>query len=209
MKYTQLLLFCRLLFAFLFVISGAFAQQEPEPSDDQYLQEIDKGVEMMSRGEFAKADAQFRSVLTQVEIVPADLCFYFGKNSYHLEKYKQSIDWLNKYIELKGTSGQFFDQAVEYLDLAKADFEAARNKKSKQEKTTAVSKSDTSGKEIIDCAKHPFVTCPICKGTGVIVQQGTLGSSVYKTCPYSDEHGRMTCEDYKLYAKGKLLTQEK
>ena len=76
--------------------------------ENEHLRTMDQGVELMSQGKFAKADTYFLRVLEQVNTVPADLCFYFGKNSYHLQKYKQSIDWLNKYMELKGTTGRFF-----------------------------------------------------------------------------------------------------
>lgn len=206
MKYTRLFLFCWFFSTSLLVGPYVFCQEVYGDSDGQYLKEMDEGIEMMNKGEFINADAQFKAVLAVVEIVPADLCFYFGKNSYHLGKYKQSIDWLNKYIELDGTAGPFFDQAVEYLELAKADYQAERNKKIKQKKAVAESKSDASEKEIIDCKKHPYVTCPVCKGTGVLVEPGRLGSSIYKNCPYSDEHGRMTCEDYKLYVRGKLYS---
>ena len=178
--------------------------QEPEELVDQELNELlqvmDQGAELMNQGKFAKADTYFLRVLGDVRVVPADLCFYFGKNSYHLHKYKQSIDWLNKYLELKGTKGRFFDQAVEYLELAKADYETQRT-----EKPPVVTENKVKPKpSTIDCAENPYVRCPVCEGEGVIVGPGKLGSLVYKTCPYSDESGRMTCEDYQQYLRGEL-----
>ena len=185
-------------------ISGVSWAQEQENIVDRNLTEqlkvMDQGVELMNQGKFAKADTYFLRVLETVEVVPADLCFYFGKNSYHLEKYKQSIDWLNKYMELKGTRGRFFDQAVEYLELAKADYAS--------ESTVdqpAVTEYKPKPKPFsLDCTKTPFVRCPVCQGEGVIVESGKLGSSVYKTCPYSDDSGRMTCTDYQKYLRGEL-----
>lgn len=175
------------------------------PRDGNFEREINEGVSLMNKGAFKEADAEFRAVLASVKTVPADLCFYFGKNSYHLKKYRQSIDWLTKYIELKGSYGKFYDQATEYVELARADFKVASadtaTGKSANTNTNAASKKEAE----LDCAVHPYVTCPVCHGDGVIIQRGQLGASIYKTCPYSDEYGRMTCEDYKLYVKGQLI----
>lgn len=168
----------------------------------EVTKQIDDGVALMERGEFARADFYYRQALETVKRVPADLCFYFGKNSYHLHKYKQSIDWLGKYLEIKGTSGRFFDQATEYLKLAEADYlaqlEEAPEGNQPQEARPAAQE------EALNCEEHPYVVCPVCNGSGVIVSSGKLGASVYKTCPYSDESGRMRCADYLLYVKGQL-----
>ena len=183
--------------------SACWAQEPENLVDDGFnesLQVMDQGVELMNQGKFARADTYFLRVLGSVKVVPADLCFYFGKNSYHLRKYKQSIDWLNKYMELKGTKGRFFDQAVEYLDLAKTDYAAQAT-----EEPSAVTENQPKARpRTIDCTDTPYVRCPVCQGEGVIVEPGTLGSRVYKTCPYSDESGRMTCQDYQKYLRGEL-----
>lgn len=184
--------------------SGAVLAQTNGPSREKmFEQEIEEAVSLMNQGAFQEADAAFRAVLTSVETVPADLCFYFGKNSYHLKKYRQSIDWLTKYIELKGSYGTYYDQATEYVELARADFKAASAQTAgKPRKEPA---KDSKKSATINCDKHPYVTCPVCEGEGVIIQRGALGASIYKTCPYSDEYGRMTCEDYLLYVKGQLI----
>lgn len=201
MNYTGLSFLYSLAIVFILCTSPVFSQKAPDDQEPRYAIEIDEGVKLMNQGQFMPADLQFKDVLSKVSVVPADLCFYFGKNSYHLKKYKQSIDWLNKYVELKGTSGRFFDQATEYLDMARTDLKAGQLSNRGE---TASEAANIKKKEELDCEEHPFVTCPVCKGSGVIVQQGRLGSSIYQTCPYSDEHGRMSCEDYKLYVKGKL-----
>lgn len=182
-------------------LSALSAQELPVDIErTQQLRVMDQGVELMNQGKFTDADDFFLRVLESVEVVPADLCFYFGKNSYHLQKYKQSIDWLNKYMELKGTTGRFFDQAAEYLKLAKADHKALS-----EDSPPAITQRPRSAKPaVVDCGENPYVRCPVCQGEGVIVKPGKLGSLVYKTCPYSDESGRMTCPDYQKYLRGEL-----
>ena len=179
------------------------AQTEVIPdvhANAESLRDMDQGVELMNQGQFAKADTYFMRVLESVEVVPADLCFFFGKNSYHLNKYKQSIDWLNKYMELKGTRGRFFDQASEYLQLAKADYTNA----SKTSESIMTQRKARPKPQTIDCEQYPYVKCPVCNGDGVVIEPGRLGSLVYRSCPYSDESGRMKCEDYREYLQGNL-----
>lgn len=68
---------------------------------------LDSAIRLMEEGQYEQADAKFKAVLREIKSVPTDLTYHFGKNSFLLGKYKQSVDWLTKYIQLKGTSGQF------------------------------------------------------------------------------------------------------
>lgn len=190
----------------IFLGTIGLAQEYADPNQRALMLKMEEGVTLMNQGDYASADFYLQQVLEEIGIVPAELCFYFGKNSYHLEKYKQSINWLNKYIQLKGTQGQFFDQATEYLQLSETDFLAQ-----KKTKTTSSPKIEKAQPKIVDCDTTPFVLCPVCQGSGVIVERGTLGNNIYRTCPYSDEQGRMPCSNYKEYMKGKpvpLVTED-
>ncbi|MEQ9439306.1 MAG: hypothetical protein RIG62_09665 [Cyclobacteriaceae bacterium] len=194
------------LVLFIFFISLSIAGIGQEYSDPEYralMLKMEEGVALMNQGDYSSADFYLQQVLEEVSIVPADLCFYFGKNSYHLEKYKQSIDWLNKYIELKGTHGQFFDQATEYLKLSESDYLAQ-----KKTQVPTLNKKNRAQPQVVDCQTTPFVLCPVCQGNGVIVEQGSLGNAIYRTCPYSDEQGRMPCSNYKEYMRGNPVPLE-
>jgi hypothetical protein len=194
------------VFLLLVALGTAQAQEDELPAtvmNGEDLQEMDRGVELMNRGEFVQANRYFMRVLANVSVVPADLCFYFGKNSYHLQKYQQSQDWLTKYIELKGTTGQFFDQATEYLALARADLETTDSE------TPVITKAPAKPKPVaVDCQEVAYVRCPVCGGRGVIAKPGKLGTMMYQTCPYSDGSGRMTCSDYQKYLRGELSAPE-
>ena len=61
---------------------------------------MEEGVNLMEGGKYEEADRIFKRVLRNMEVLPAEISYYFGKNSYFLNQYKQSINWLNKYIEL-------------------------------------------------------------------------------------------------------------
>ncbi len=163
--------------------------------------ELDSGVVLMDHGDYARADKKFKYVLENSKSVPSDLTFYFGKNSYYLEFYKQSIDWLTKYIQLKGTNGQHSQEAV--LLLKRAETEYLKTKTQDSKKIGTILSTDFT----IDCGPSGKVTCPVCKGNHVIVKKSAFGNS-YKTCGYCNEHGILTCAEYNLLLRGELAPRE-
>ncbi|GAA0891165.1 hypothetical protein GCM10009122_08440 [Fulvivirga kasyanovii] len=158
---------------------------------------MDQGVELMEEEQYEEANLKFKEVLKSAKVVPTDLCFYFGKNSFYMGKYRQSIDWLNKYIELKGTKGQYYEECVEYLDKSNEAFLTVREEERKEAQNILTKSYD------IDCGPSGKVICPVCKGKGVIISRGAFGDT-YKACPYSDDHGYLTCEEYNQLLRGEL-----
>ncbi len=158
---------------------------------------IDEANALMDDGQYAEADQKYRFILENLKSVPSDLTFFFGKNSFHINKYQQSADWLNKYIQLKGTTGQYHDEAVQYLK--KAEAEIVKEKNAQIEKAGQV----LSRNYDIDCGPAGKVSCPVCKGDHVIIKKGAFGDE-YKTCPYCNDHGMLTCAEYNQLLRGEL-----
>ncbi|UII20428.1 hypothetical protein [Fulvivirga ligni] len=174
------------------------AQMDREQAERAALMRVmDEGVELMDNQQYEEANIKFKEVLSKARVVPSDLCFYFGKNSFFLERYRQSIDWLNKYIELKGTKGNFYEECSEYLEKAQQQFVGVKKEEQAEAQTILSSNYD------IDCGPSGKVICPVCQGKGVIITKGHFGDT-YKTCPYSDEHGYLTCEEYNKLLRGEL-----
>ena len=187
------------LFILIFLLGGfniqLFAQVESQQS---LLLEIEEGVKLMDAGEYIEADRKFKKALRNLEVLPAEIGFYFGKNSYFLDQYKQSINWLNKYIELKGTKGRYFEECVEYLNRAEMAYKMVS-----EENSTQVISELTKSNEF-DCKGHTHFKCPICLGEGVLLKPGKMNEVLYQTCPYCTGSGFITCEQYKLYLRGEL-----
>lgn len=160
-------------------------------------QQLDSGVYLMDTEQYLLADAKFKYVLQHVKSVPSDLTFYFGKNSYFLKQYKQSIDWLNKYLQLKGTNGRFSEEAASVLGKAEKELVSQKMKESKASEELLSRNFD------IDCGPSGKVLCPVCKGEHVVIKKGSFGSE-YKTCSYCNEHGILTCDEYNLLLRGEL-----
>ncbi|HEY8512636.1 MAG TPA: hypothetical protein VIL31_11825 [Cyclobacteriaceae bacterium] len=191
----------------LLTIANAQGQEEAR---QQYLREqamlkrmmldreLDSGVYYMDQGEYKKADAKFRYVLANIQGVPSDLAFHFGKNSYLLGQYAQSVDWLSKYIQLKGTTGQYSTEAVQWLKKAEEGVLRARAEEAKDRPQRVM-----SSEYDIDCGPTGKVICPVCYGDHVIIKKGAFGDQ-YQTCPYCNEHGILTCEEYNQLIRGAL-----
>lgn len=178
-------------------LAEEFRIQAEQRKRTETLRVLDSAIVSIDNGEYARADKQLVYVLNNIKSVPSDVTFYFGKNSFYIAKYKQSVDWLNKYIQLKGTTGQFYKEAIEILKSAEAALIKERVK-------TAVKAEEVlSSKYDIDCGPDGKVSCPVCKGTTVIIIRGYLNDT-YKTCGFCDKHGFLTCEEYNLLVRGEL-----
>jgi len=163
-------------------------------------QKIDSAIRLSDEGQYEKADAMFRAALKSIRSVPSDLTFHFGKNSYFLGKYRQSVDWLNKYIQLKGTQGQYSEECMQWLSKAEAELMKEHEKEAKRAAEVL------TGDYYIDCGPTGKVVCPTCKGSAVIVKKNYFGE-VYKECPACHKLGYLSCDDYNKLLKGKLLTE--
>jgi hypothetical protein len=177
--------------------ANEYALQQEQIRKSLILREYDSAVYLMDNQQYEAADDKFKYVLANIKSVPSDLTFHFGKNSFHLAKYKQSIDWLTKYIQLKGTSGQYYAEAVEWKKKAEAEF--LKEKTKETEKVQQVFSTDYD----IDCGPSGKVTCPVCKGDHVIIRKGAFGNE-YKTCGYCDDHGLLNCDEYNKLLRGQL-----
>lgn len=199
-----------ILTSLLFFCVCAFAQQQTEREKIRELEQskqdqkgrsvrdqLDSAIALTDAGRYEEADKKYLHVLKNMKSLPSDLTFHFGKNSFLLGKYSQSVDWLNKYIQLKGTSGQFSEDAVAWLKKAETELMKERERQS-AEATTILSKNYE-----IDCGPTGKVTCPVCGGSTVIVKKTYLGDS-YKTCGTCHKLGYLTCEDYNKLLRGEL-----
>jgi hypothetical protein len=172
-------------------------QQRDFEKTRQIRAQMDSGVYYLDHEQYELADQKLRYALSNMKSIPSDLTFFFGKNSYFTGKYKQSIDWLNKYIQLKGTSGQYSQEATEWK--AKAEQGLLEERQAESQKAAEILSKDFN----IDCGPSGKVTCPVCNGSTVIIKRDYLGET-YKTCLYCHHLGYLTCEEYNLLLRGQL-----
>ena len=175
-----------LIFILIFIPNISFSQKsEVKVIEDLILEQ-----------KYFLVDSILKEKILNNNRVSSELTFLFGKNSFFLKKYEQSINWLNKYLELKGESGIFSDESIKFLELS--------NSKNLIENSKNIENVyvELYSYNYIDCQNNRKV-CPICKGTSVMIIETDV-SKIYKTCPFSDNKGFLTCDEYNLFLRGKL-----
>ena len=183
-----------ILSTFLLII--ALTSESQMIRESEILRRMDNGKDLMLAGSYDSAQIEFRFVLENMEKLPSEMAYYFGRNSYHLSKYKQSINWLNKYIQLKGTKGRYYEPAIRFLQLAEDEYLRIRRGQVKR-------LEDDLENSDYDCGGLEKMLCPVCHGSGVVISIGTF-DKVYKTCPYSAGEGYLSCEEFNLFMRGEL-----
>lgn len=199
-----------LLCSIFFLTGSALMAQSAEREKLQQLEQqremekarkvrmvLDSAIYLQEQEDYEAADIKFRFALANMKSIPSDLAYFFGKNSFYLGKYKQSVDWLTKYIQLKGTAGQYSAEAAEWLKKAESSLLAERQTESI--KTQQILSRDYT----IDCGPTGKVTCPVCNGSTVIIKKDYFGEK-YKTCQYCKKLGYLSCEDYNKLLRGQL-----
>lgn len=175
-----------LIFILIFIPNISFSQKsEVKVIEDLILEQ-----------KYFLADSILKEKILNNNRVSSELTFLFGKNSFFLEKYEQSINWLNKYLELKGESGIFSDESIKFLELSNSKNIIENSKNIENVYVELYSYN------YIDCQNNRKV-CPICKGTSVMIIETDV-SKIYKTCPFSDNKGFLTCDEYNQFLRGKL-----
>jgi len=164
--------------------------------ESEILRRMDNGKDMMNAGRYDSAQVEFHFVLENMKKLPSEVAYYFGRNSFHLAKYKQSINWLNKYIQLKGTKGRFYESAIKYLQLSEDEYIRIRRGQVKR-------LEDELENSNYDCGGLEKMLCPVCHGSGVVISAGAF-NEIYKTCPYSAGEGYLSCDEFNLFMRGEL-----
>ncbi|MCP4460209.1 MAG: hypothetical protein GY816_19625 [Cytophagales bacterium] len=183
----------KLLFPFFIIIS---LSSQAQILTTELNRRLDVGREMMLGGSYDSAEVEFNIVLKNMKPLPSEMAYFYGRNSYHLGEHKRAINWLNKYIQLKGARGVYYEESVDYLQLSEDAY-------LDEQRSNAMYVSENLASSEFDCGGLEKMVCPVCHGSGVIITQGTF-DVIYKTCPYSLGEGFLSCDEYNLFMKGLL-----
>jgi hypothetical protein len=153
----------------------------------------------MKAGEYEKANASFRKILTLKTKLPAEMPYLFAETLYEIGQYENSHSFLEKYFEIMGQAGTYYENALKLEKLL--DEKLATNINCQY--------CDVSGYRLKTCEtcqgeKQIFgvcnycngkgnVGCQICSGDGVIIELGALGNKSYKTCHRCEGKGYHVC----------------
>lgn len=173
-----------------------FSQNNNRGSMSEYYQQAQ---EFMKNDDYEAANIAFRKILKLGTKLPAEMPYLFAETLYQIEQYQNSKSFLDKYFEIMGKAGTYYENAVELEDKLEK----------KLNRAFSCSYCDYSGyrlktcevcngeKQLLEechyCAGVGKVGCEICAGEGVLVQLGPLGNKSYKTCHRCKGEGIHTC----------------
>lgn len=153
----------------------------------------------MLKNDYEQANLAFRKILKMGTKLPAEMPYLFSETLFNIGQYQNSKSFLDKYFEIMGKAGTYYEQAL----VLKQKLEQQLNK------AISCDFCDYSGYRLTTCKvcqgkKQLLQTCNYCKGIGkvgcnlcagegVLVQIGALGDKRYKTCHQCKGEGIHTC----------------
>lgn len=189
-----------LIFLILFFLSSSrFIFAEVEKLDSTTTVLFEMAVKHVEAGDYNAANHTFLELLSPKKLMPDNLTYFFGKSLYHTGGYrKQCMDFLNKYIQLRGDTGKYYDETVVMLKSLGQEF---------HDHIDTTDQRPTAQRQLDKCeGGQEFVICPICNGTNVLSSGAAFGSA-FKECNYCDERGVMPCANYKKYIDESILIE--
>jgi DnaJ-class molecular chaperone len=191
MKYFLLFTFS----AIFLVPEFSYAQRQKETLDYHY----ENARAEMDKGDYEAANLQFRKILKLGVKLPSEMPYLFAKTLYEVEQYQNSQSFLNKYFEIMGKAGTYYDNANVLQDLLEKQLN----------KSLTCQYCDYSGyrletcvtcagkKQLLKacdyCEAKGKVGCTACSGDGVLIQLGAMGNRSYKTCHQCKGEGINIC----------------
>ncbi|MFT6034944.1 MAG: tetratricopeptide (TPR) repeat protein [Marivirga sp.] len=153
----------------------------------------------MLKNDYQEANLAFRKILKMGTKLPAEMPYLFAETLYNIGQYQNSKSFLEKYFEIMGKAGTYYEQAVhlqeklalqlnEAISCAFCDYSGYR-----------LQECDVchGQKELLQtcnyCKGVGKVGCTLCAGEGVLVQIGALGNKRYKTCHQCSGEGIHSC----------------
>lgn len=179
------------------------AQSSPDSLMTVYL---DQAKEKISQNNYQAANAYFKKIFALKTTLPDELAYYYGLTMMKLEHYKKGKDALEKYIDLKGKDGEFYNEAQKLISEAdKFICPKCQNTGVAEIKDTCAA-CEGIGKTQMDCnlcQSQGIEFCNVCKGQGTLVVKRSMGHQ-YSTCQKCMGKGYVNCQ----ICKGKKVKTE-
>ncbi|MTI30604.1 hypothetical protein E1171_07245 [Cytophagales bacterium RKSG123] len=156
--------------------------------------------QQMGEGNYESANITFRKMLATRSVLPTEMSYYFAQTLFQIGQFRNSQNFLNKYLDLNGKGAEFYNESIALQD--KLD--------RKLNKAFYCSLCDLNGYKITPCETCKMTgkiqkTCPYCRGQSlarctlcngktVTVKKNVFGEFEYRTCQQCKGKGYSTCE---------------
>ena len=184
----------------IFFLLSFVVKSQPSRTDYVLQEKMKLAISYMSDSNYNAANNAFRNILKTEKVLPKNFSYYFSETLYHLGQYKNSHNFLEKYLAITRKSGDFYKEAEHLGLLLSEQFEkidkcALCNTKGYQFATCSLCLGDKI--TIVNCHKCKalgIISCQKCKGEGVFIGTNSMGEKVYQSCDRCGSSGIHTCD---------------
>lgn len=155
--------------------------------------------EAMERNDFKSANSIFRELIDSGQALPDKMPYLFAETLFQLGQYDNSSNFLNKYQELTGFTGEFYKDGQELGKRLEGPLAAIAECKLCDRRGYRYQTCFTcNGKKEIEqdctyCKGKGVVGCSRCSASGMITKINIFKIVEYFECDRCEGKGRLTC----------------
>jgi len=180
----------------LFIVIATNVQAQLNLADtSQARAYYEQAQKLIGQKKYVQAEVLFVKVFKMNTLLPDEICYFYGKTLFELGKFPQGKSFIEKYIRLKGESGEHYLDALQLQsDLEKKTDPTANQQCEKIVKDTChlCHGSGTALQSCTRCEGHGKIICDLCKGNKVNIEMTSFGDR-YFTCSRCDGAGIILC----------------
>ncbi|MGK7397203.1 MAG: molecular chaperone DnaJ [Candidatus Cyclobacteriaceae bacterium M3_2C_046] len=184
----------------LLFLLGSLVNAPAQTGDNTRLQELmQQGKQLMDQEEYQQANLVFRKILTLNIIIPSEFCYYFANTLYQTRQYQNSKNFIKKYYELTGTTGDFYKNVIRLevnVDLELARISNCNLCSDEGYVLQTCHHCNGLGEHTLPCPyckEKGKVSCSLCTGEGVLIKTNLFSEKEYHTCHKCEGTGAVTC----------------
>ena len=171
----------------------------PPQFDPEVTALVEKAKSQMDAGDYEGANRTFRKALATKKVLPTSMSYFFAKTLYVIHQNQNAKNFVEKYLQLAGRGGDYYDDAVRLRQLIDQQFEAIKN----------CEYCNLSGYRYVECDNcnglgvtvdtcyncngNGHIMCPKCLGKGVLITTNSFGELIYSSCDLCDSKGYIVC----------------
>jgi DnaJ-class molecular chaperone len=151
---------------------------------------------LLAEEKYDDALVNLRKMFSLKITLPDELAYYLGYTYIKQKNYVKGKEALDKYLELQGSSAQFYKESLALLKDAD-DNTCKRCLNTgwyeKIENCLVCDKSGKNYKDCMTCKGSGRAFCKSCKGSGVLKNKDAMGGGLYATCTRCEGRGATVC----------------